>query len=613
VLCALVLGLGLGPSAGAAPVGQITEFTLPTGSAEPEAIVAGPDGNLWFTEFAGDKVGEINAITHTITEFAIPTANSDPVDIASGPNGSLWFTESLADKIGEINPVTHAITEIPVPTAGAQPFGIGDGPDGNIWFTEKTANKIGLLNVSTDAVTEFAVPTSSSAPNGIATGPGGSLWFTEASAGKVGFIDPTTHMTTEVPLTAGTTPTVIAPGPDGNMWFTEGGNPGDIAFIDPITRDVSSPFATPTSDSDPIGIATGSDGDLWFTEAGADRVGEIGAGAPAASTSPPAISGTAQAGGTLACQAGGWSSWAGQSPSATEFGFDGFAWLLDGSPIAGATAATFAVPGADAGHQLACRQTVTYPLVGTTVPATSAAVVVSPALGGSLQHTASAGDAVSLTIACQGAPDQSCDGTATLTSRVTTQGSRIVAVTAKARPKRRVTRTERVARRAYSIRAGKTEILVVTLNATGRALLNRSYRLATKLAMSGTVSVSKPVTLSYGRLHISPSATWSFGPRFTTAARLTLRRLPAHARVTVICHLGGCPFARRTFTAAHGTLALAGALAHARLRPGSTLGLEITAPDDIGEVVVFTVRSGRSPAEAFRCLPPGAHAPSACA
>jgi streptogramin lyase len=531
--------------------------------------------------------------------------------MVAGPDGNLWFTEFAGDKIGEINPITHTITEVTVPTAGAQPFGITAGPDGNIWFTEKTANRVGVITLSSGTISEFSVP-ASSAPNGIATGPSGSLWFTASRTDDVDLFNTTTHATTAIATpSGGTGPLVIAPGPDGNMWFTEGGAPGDVALVDPVTQDTQQ-FATTTGGSDPIGIATGADGNLWFTEAGADRIGVIGAGAPAASTSPPAISGTAQVPDTLTCQGGGWSSWAGQPPSATEFGFDGFAWLLDGSPVAGATAATFAVPRADAGHQLACRQTVTYPLVGTTVPAISAPVTVSPALEASLQRISTAGDTVSLTIACQGAPGQSCRGAATLTSRVTTQGGKVVAVAARAKPKRKVTKTERVASGSYSAGAGRIATLVLTLNATGRALLNRSYRLPTELSVSGTVSLSKPVRLSYGRLHISPSSAWAAGSQSTTATRLTLRHLPARARVTVICHGGGCPFPHRTFTAEHGTVALAGSLAHGRLRPGATLQLEITAPDDIGEVVVFTVRSARTPAEAFRCLPPGAHAPSAC-
>ena len=41
---------------------------------------------------------------------------SGPVGITAGPDGNLWFTESQGNKIGKIVPATGAITEYPVST-----------------------------------------------------------------------------------------------------------------------------------------------------------------------------------------------------------------------------------------------------------------------------------------------------------------------------------------------------------------------------------------------------------------------------------------------------------------------------------------------------------------
>ena len=80
-----------------------------TVSASAMTITAGPDGNLWFTESSGNKIGRITT-TGTITEFAIPTAKSLPVSITSSPDGNLWFTEEYGYNIGKIT-TTGAITE----------------------------------------------------------------------------------------------------------------------------------------------------------------------------------------------------------------------------------------------------------------------------------------------------------------------------------------------------------------------------------------------------------------------------------------------------------------------------------------------------------------------
>jgi len=87
-----------------AKVGTITEFPVPTSSSQPAGITAGPDGNLWFTERLGDKIGRITPKQGKITEFPTPTTGSEPEGITAGPANttSVWFTESLSNKIGEI-------------------------------------------------------------------------------------------------------------------------------------------------------------------------------------------------------------------------------------------------------------------------------------------------------------------------------------------------------------------------------------------------------------------------------------------------------------------------------------------------------------------------------
>jgi hypothetical protein len=128
---------------------SITEFPVPTPSATPWSITPGPDGNLWFTERDGNKIGEINPTTHAIKEFSTPTANPSPWSITTGPDGNLWFPEFAAGQIGMINPTTHAVTELPIPYTNAAPKGITAGPDGNLWFADYGTSSIGVISPDT--------------------------------------------------------------------------------------------------------------------------------------------------------------------------------------------------------------------------------------------------------------------------------------------------------------------------------------------------------------------------------------------------------------------------------------------------------------------------------
>jgi len=101
----------------------------------------GPDGALWFTEYAGNKIGRITT-SGAITEYAIPTPSAGALGITTGPDGALWFAEG-ANQIGRVT-TSGAITQYSV----SSPQGITTGPDGALWFTESGANQIGRAAIS---------------------------------------------------------------------------------------------------------------------------------------------------------------------------------------------------------------------------------------------------------------------------------------------------------------------------------------------------------------------------------------------------------------------------------------------------------------------------------
>ncbi|MGB7758548.1 MAG: LamG-like jellyroll fold domain-containing protein [Bryobacteraceae bacterium] len=287
---------------------SINEFPVPTSFSYPPAITAGPDGNLWFTEYYGNNIGRITP-GGVIEEFPVPTATSGPNLITAGPDGNLWFTEQNASNIGRItsggvvkefpdaggpNAITAGpdgnlwftewngnnigritpsgvIQEFPVPTGGSNPGGITAGPDGNLWFTEVSGNNIGRITPS-GVIKEFPVPTCGSSLGAITAGPDGNLWFTEVSGNKIGRITPIGVIKEFPVLTGGSDPFGITAGPDGNLWFTEvSGN--NIGRITP--GGVIKEFTVPTAASRPDGITEGPDGNLWFTEESGNKIGRI--------------------------------------------------------------------------------------------------------------------------------------------------------------------------------------------------------------------------------------------------------------------------------------------------------------------------------------------------
>jgi uncharacterized repeat protein (TIGR01451 family) len=273
---------GLAPAA-RAQTAVITEFEvgISPGSA-PTAIAAGPDGNLWFTEIFGNRIGRITP-AGVVTEFSEGISPppqysmSGLSGIAAGPDGNVWFTEGYLNRIGRITP-SGIVTEFSAGiTPASGPVDIAAGPDGNLWFTEGGGNRIGRITPS-GIVTEFSAGiTPASGLGDIAAGPDGNLWFTEGYKNQIGRITPS-GVVTEFPLGIDAkNPRGIAAGSDGNLWVRNLGLLSGLgAGIARITPSGVVTFFSVQFDA--LGgsggaIAAGPDGNIWFI--GKDSIGRI--------------------------------------------------------------------------------------------------------------------------------------------------------------------------------------------------------------------------------------------------------------------------------------------------------------------------------------------------
>jgi len=89
---------------GAVAAQSVVDLPVPTASSGPNTITVGPDNNLWFTEYNGNRIARFNpADPNAITGFPpLPTANSQPVEITVGPDSNLRLTEANANQIGRM-------------------------------------------------------------------------------------------------------------------------------------------------------------------------------------------------------------------------------------------------------------------------------------------------------------------------------------------------------------------------------------------------------------------------------------------------------------------------------------------------------------------------------
>jgi streptogramin lyase len=234
---------------------QVTLYTDPA-IGEPQGIAEGSDGNLWFTDISNQAIGRLNSATGTVTEYVLPCEirrpygypcfqADTPQEIVAGPDGNLWFTvtgyynsnpgpgacypspppcppEYVPDSVRAIS--TAGVFSAPTYVGtNSGPHGITAGPDGNLWYTYALGNAIGRVIPATGE-NAYSTNNDINYPWSIATGPDNNLWFTNRLGNSVQSID--TNGSLHPPYTSPSisSPGGIAAGSDGALWFTNGGN-----------------------------------------------------------------------------------------------------------------------------------------------------------------------------------------------------------------------------------------------------------------------------------------------------------------------------------------------------------------------------------------------------
>ena len=174
-----LMALAAPSASGATPV--VSNYSG-VGISEPNAIAAGPDGALWFTNYRNNSIGRITTAGrgHQLHRHR----HHAPDGIAAGPDGALWFTNFGNNSIGRIT--TAGVVTNYTGTGIVHPDGITAGPDGALWFTNSGTTRSGGSPPPGRSPTTPA-PASSN-PYGITAGPDGALWFTNFGNNSIGRI-----------------------------------------------------------------------------------------------------------------------------------------------------------------------------------------------------------------------------------------------------------------------------------------------------------------------------------------------------------------------------------------------------------------------------------------
>ena len=211
--------------------GAQTIHTSPSGDTTTYGGLAlGSDKAVWFVE--AQHIGRITT-GGAITEIPYPDGNKNNYfgSVAAGPDGDVWVTEYTANVIDDVDPVTNNITTYRI---GCAPQGLIVASDGNLWTNCGST----LARITTNGtVTLFTNPFGSNTGSNedIAVGPDGNPWFGGTSGNVIGEFNPSTNTWTYYyPPTGSGTDITMALGPDGNMWALDTNRNIDVYIPNPL-------------------------------------------------------------------------------------------------------------------------------------------------------------------------------------------------------------------------------------------------------------------------------------------------------------------------------------------------------------------------------------------
>lgn len=296
------------------------EYEMPGPSRMPFSAAPAKDGSIWIPNFGiGNKITRLNPKTGEMQDFPVPNEGTAAVHSAiAAPDGSVWLTEQASDKLGRWDPSTQKITEyqdtylpgmegredggsrhtVRIDSKGmvwssgypltrfdpetgkfndfaeaAHTYSLAFDKDENVWFTNPGTGQIGKVDAKTLKVKQWMPPTLNTYERRIAVDTDQTVWFGEYQKGKIGHFDPKTESFKEYDVPGGVDafPYAIGIGSDHSIWYSSY-YLDVIGRLDPKTGKILE-YPFPHSENTIREFFPDSEGRMWYGTPSNNKVG----------------------------------------------------------------------------------------------------------------------------------------------------------------------------------------------------------------------------------------------------------------------------------------------------------------------------------------------------
>jgi streptogramin lyase len=121
-------------------------------------IVPDSQNNVYFTDFAQQHIGRVDAKTQKVTLFELPTKKSAPRRGMMDGQDRMWFGEYRGNKIAMFDTKTEKFTEWQMPMPWAAPYDVVLDKNGEAWTGSMMNDRVTRLDPKNGAFVDYLLP-----------------------------------------------------------------------------------------------------------------------------------------------------------------------------------------------------------------------------------------------------------------------------------------------------------------------------------------------------------------------------------------------------------------------------------------------------------------------
>ncbi len=265
----------------------ITEYDLPRQTIAPHDVRTDRDGNVWYSDFVENFLGELDPKTGAQREYPIPVLKpgfpTGSLALEPDASGNLWLAMMFQAGLARFDMKTKTFTMYPVDAAlnddamqQSMVMPRSDDVDGKVWTNDVARHAIMRLDLKTgkyQRIDPFAfLPQGHThAPYGMAADAKNNLYFMDFGDENVGRVDAATGAATIFPTpTPNSRPRRTMLDARGRLWFAEFAA-NKLAMFD-TKAETFKEWAVPWAYTYPYDVFCDKHGELWSAGMASDRV-----------------------------------------------------------------------------------------------------------------------------------------------------------------------------------------------------------------------------------------------------------------------------------------------------------------------------------------------------